>query len=345
MGESQRGEQVGRWRHGARQVSFALGLFVALTYLYIVVLKPPLHARQLERLREHARASEGTSHPALGLEQHPVLPAHRAAFIPSPLFSPLPATAPGDWADQHIERPQDVPAYISSQPNRVLPSRSVLYLQPTADFDASRAPPLETLRAFMQAYFQMPTRLRPKLRGYSVSMRTHAHTQQPQLHAGELLEVIKGDIPADAYAVLALTTTDLYPDPDWSYVFGMASLKGRAGVYSLARAHQDFSSPGVETPSELLLRRTLHTMLHETGHMFSLPHCAHFQCLLNGANSLEESDAGVLHLCPVCLRKLYHARSFAPRERYLALHELFLANNLREEAAWSLARAGACAEE
>ncbi len=36
----------------------------------------------------------------------------------------------------------------------------------------------------------------------------------------------------------------------------------------------------------------------------SLYHCTALRCLMNGSNHQEERDARLLHLCPVCLRKL-----------------------------------------
>ena len=38
----------------------------------------------------------------------------------------------------------------------------------------------------------------------------------------------------------------------------------------------------------------------------------------NGHNSLEESDASVMHLCPVCLRKLQSNAGFDVLARYQA---------------------------
>ena len=68
--------------------------------------------------------------------------------------------------------------------------------------------------------------------------------------------------------------------------------------------------------------------------MFSMAHCKHFHCVMNGTNSLEESDRGTLHLCPVGLRKLYHAHPFDPLERYRQLQVFYANHGLPEQAAW-----------
>jgi archaemetzincin len=62
------------------------------------------------------------------------------------------------------------------------------------------------------------------------------------------------------------------------------------------------------------LRRTLKTAAHETGHMFSLLHCVHFKCVMNGSNSLEESDQQPLWLCPQCLAKVCSATGADPQK-------------------------------
>ena len=317
-----------------------LAIFVAAgAVFYITLIKPAYHQRKLATFRtEAATFAAGAPHSAID-DLARVEPKHRWAFSPYANFSPMPEPQKGDWAHQFQEDAQSFQDYLDRGPNRVTPERAVLYLQPTGDFDPSRAPDLEVMRQFIEIYFQMETRLRPKMKGYSATSRTVKKNNREQILVTDLLSVMKEDVPEDAYAVLALSTTDLYPDESWGYVFGMASFKDRVGVYSVARFHEDFREDGAATPAALLLRRTLATMAHETGHMFSISHCQHFACLLNGSNSLKESDRGPLHLCPVCLRKLYHARGgFDPEARYRELRDFYKAHGLDAQAKWTAAR-------
>jgi len=71
----------------------------------------------------------------------------------------------------------------------------------------------------------------------------------------------------------------------------------------------------------LTLRRCCGVLAHEIGHLFGIAHCVSacvpfrwqlvnyrwFECLMNGSNHDEESDARPWRLCPVDLRKLRHA--------------------------------------
>jgi archaemetzincin len=72
----------------------------------------------------------------------------------------------------------------------------------------------------------------------------------------------------------------------------------------------------------------------ETGHMFGLYHCIHYECLMNGSNSLAGSNAAPLFLCPVCLRKLHAANAFDPVARYEKLDAFFQRTKLDGEHKW-----------
>ncbi len=69
--------------------------------------------------------------------------------------------------------------------------------------------------------------------------------------------------------------------------------------------------------------------------MFGMQHCVHYHCVVNGSNSLAESDRQPLHLCPVCLRKLQSSVGFDVARRYEALRGLYETFELRDEAEWT----------
>jgi archaemetzincin len=96
-------------------------------------------------------------------------------------------------------------------------------------------------------------------------------------------ELLKPDRPKDALAYIAFTSSDLYPQDDWNYVFGQASLRDRTGVWSLYRNGDPAES---DKAFLLCLRRTLSTASHETGHILTIQHCIANECNMNGANNL-----------------------------------------------------------
>ncbi len=131
-----------------------------------------------------------------------------------------------------------------------------------------------------------------------------------------------------------------YPDPNWNFVFGMASFRERVGVYSIARYHPPFDGGRAgRDPASWVRSRALKVMAHEIGHMFGMEHCTYYECVMNGSNHLVETDRRPMNLCPVCLRKLFHAVGFAPGRRYRELARFFARHGLETEAAWTTARA------
>jgi archaemetzincin len=146
-------------------------------------------------------------------------------------------------------------------------------------------------------------------------------------------------MPEGAVCFFAVTMADLYPDDEWNFVFGEASLRGRVGVWSFARYFPEFT--GAErTPATgaLALRRACQVVVHEVGHAFGMEHCLAYACTMNGSNSLPESDRQPLHLCPVCLAKLQWNRGFDVLARYEKLAAFHKEHGLAAEHAWTIAR-------
>ena len=229
------------------------------------------------------------------------------ALDPGDDFAPVPVPKPGDWLAVHRETGQSFDDFVKSKPNRPDNIRNQIYLQPLGEFPEGRIPLVQTLREYAAAYFNMEVQVLASLRldDSAITTRVNPFTGNRQILTGDVLAILKKNLPADAFCVLALTMTDLYPDPSWNFVFGQASLRQRVGVYSFARYDPVFyGQRRGKDYEQLLLRRSCKVLVHETGHMFGLMHCIYFRCVLNGSNHLQESDSRPLHLCPVCLRKL-----------------------------------------
>jgi len=154
-----------------------------------------------------------------------------------------------------------------------------------------------------------------------------------QLLTGDVLDLLRANLPDHAFCLTGVTMEDLYPGPGWNYVFGQASLRDRVAVYSFARYLPEFwgEPPGEPT---LVLRRSYKVLAHETAHAFGILHCTAAMCLMNGSNHLEESDARPLHLCPEDLRKLQWSVGFDVLERYRRLAALYREVGLGDDAAW-----------
>jgi archaemetzincin len=72
--------------------------------------------------------------------------------------------------------------------------------------------------------------------------------------------------------------------------------------------------------------------------MFGLEHCVYYRCIMNGSNSILETDRSPHHLCPVCLRKLARAARFDLVDRYEKLGLIYEKLDLAGEAAFVRSR-------
>lgn len=261
----------------------------------------------------------------------------RRALTPGDDFEPIPKPGPSDWLANHHEDGQTFDDFVRSHPNRPDKKRTRLYLQPLGEFASGESPSLDRLKQFAAAFFMMDVQVLPvlNLTDARITTRRNPSTRQPQLLTGDILALLKKRLPDDAFAVLGITMTDLYPEDSWNFVFGQASLQDRVGVYSFARYDPRFY--GEKPPKDrqtLMLRRSCKVLAHETGHMFGIQHCIYYSCLMNGSNHLAESDARPLHLCPVDLRKLQESVGFDVVERYRRLRDFCKEAGFADEVRW-----------
>lgn len=268
-------------------------------------------------------------------------PALQRAFDPAGHFTPMGPPQPGDWLAEHPEAPQSFDDYIASSPNLPNGTRRTIYLLPIGDFPPG-TPPLPSLAELVHAFFTLEVKILPRIPVADVKVKSRIHdgTRKRQLLAPDVLKWLVRRVPDDAYALMAVTMEDLYPEPSWNFVFGMASLRDRVGVQSFAR--QDPAFFGDARPADWkmqLLRRATWTLVHEISHMFGLSHCVFWECVVAGSNHQAESDRRPLHPCPVCSRKLHFATDFDPAAREAALAAVLRKLGITDEAAWSERRA------
>ncbi len=259
------------------------------------------------------------------------------AFMPGADFKPITAADLLDedsWLVNHYEPGQTFDEYEAAAPNLPDKARCKIYLQPLERLTGEALISAGKLKMFTQIFFNMPVEIAKPLQ-LKARSRINNHTKKLQLLTGDLLSEMRKNIPADAYCVLGITMTDLYPNYMWNFVFGQAMLSARVGVYSLARYDPLFfgnkRGPGWET---VFLNRSVKVLAHEAFHMFGVYHCVHYKCLMNGCNTMDESDSAPMFLCPVCLRKLYYISKFDPCERYRKLADFYNENSMSLEVLW-----------
>lgn len=226
---------------------------------------------------------------------------------------------PGDWLyNKPEEIHEGLKAYIASGPLKADSVRKKLYLVKVGAFDAPAQRIFEQAVVYLGAYFQITTDTIPTIDAQQIPLLyKRTHQGQSQWKSIYILDSLLPQYkPADAFALIAFTATDLYPDEAWNFVFGQAKLRAGLGVWSIARL-----SEGVDAGSanDRALLRALKIASHETGHMFSITHCVKNECNMNGSNSLPESDRQPEWLCWECLAKICYNRNTTPQRHLQAL--------------------------
>jgi archaemetzincin len=245
---------------------------------------------------------------------------------------------PGDWLNSHPERGQTFEEYLQCSPIRPTQDRRTIYIQPLGDFTKGQRKVVERTAEFISLYFNLPVKIKKDIplsvvpaeaRRLHPSWVDENKNRIPQILTHYVMDdILLPSLPDDAVSYIAFTSSDLWPGPDWNFVFGQANLVRRVGVWSIYR----FGDPdGGEAEFRKTLLRTMKTGTHELGHMFTMLHCIAYECNMCGSNSLPESDRRPLWLCPECVCKVCWATGTDIVARYRSLAKFCKANGFERE--------------
>jgi archaemetzincin len=237
----------------------------------------------------------------------------------------------GDWLFEHEEHGQNFEQYRKSAPVSPSAMQKYIYLQPIGTFAADEDNLIRYTAEYLEIFFHLKTIVLPTIRDSTIPATARRTREEgyEQLLTGYILDhMLAKAIPEDAIVIMGITQKDLYPAEAWNFVFGQARLKKRVGVSSFIRFHEGALN---DSNFGLCLERFIKTSSHEIGHMFSCQHCTHAVCVMNGSNSLYETDERPNRLCSECLKKLYWNLGFDVKNRSLALQTYFKNHNLTED--------------
>lgn len=245
-----------------------------------------------------------------------------------PFFKPMGKHGMSDWLASHNEPGQTFEEYLDADPTKPTKARQTIYVLPLGEFNAKQQRLIDAAAGYLEVFYDLKVAQMPAkaLNTTAANMRVNKLTKVRQIKTGFILnDILKPMVPADAAALIAFTTDDLYPDESMNYVFGQASLDDRVGVWSLSRLDDNTDEMG-------FLRRTLKIAAHETGHMFSIRHCTKWECLMSGTNHLAETDSRPIDACPECTAKICWLSDISSEERYNKLTAYVRSLGLAKEA-------------
>jgi len=240
---------------------------------------------------------------------------------------PLAKPEPGEWLYEHPETGQSFEDYIKINPVTSTEAQNKIYLQPLGDFTKAQLGVIKYTSNYLNIFFDREVITLPKLDDSIVpdSLKRFRGTEQEQLLTTPILDYLQKHIPKDGLIIMAITSKDLYPGGGFNFVFGQARTKKRVGVSSIYRYSNDLYD---SIHYRQCLERLIKTSSHEMCHMLSFEHCKFAVCVMNGSNSLAESDSRPNRLCSECLRKLQWNLKFDIKSRlnkmltYFSMHEI-----------------------
>ena len=138
-----------------------------------------------------------------------------------------------------------------------------------------------------------------KLVTMNFDLEPYANKERGQYDAAQILTKFE-QIHTDGKSIL-ITSVDLYI-PIFTFVFGLAKLKGDAAIVSAYRLKNEFY--GLPGDEEILKERLIKEIIHELGHLLNLRHCSNFQCVMASSNTADDLDVKGVHYCSTCLDRI-----------------------------------------
>ena len=264
-----------------------------------------------------------------------------------------------EWALEDEWEPQTVAEFDTSERWKVSKSRRTIFIQPLAYDSASTLsghPSIQQLADFTSTYFGLSVKVQSPLQvtfkgpktafidDFKIATSPNEFGEK-RLSVLSVMDYLFENLPTSAYCVLAITDLDIYEDAsitEGSAIMGRGS-GDRVGILSLYRFNPNLSAKvplkkssrgksstidltddaPIDQPLAKWMLPACKTLAHESMHMFGLDHCTHFLCVMNANVSPLDDGKDPIHLCPVCLRKLYNATKFDFKQRFSSLQRLY----------------------
>ncbi len=234
-----------------------------------------------------------------------------------------------DWLKDHPESGQTFKEYIHSKPIGLTATRTKLYLAILGDFDSIQQNMVKKTLEYLSIFYACEAELISiEVDFSSIPKKYFRYNENNEIQVLTdffLKKLLLENLPNDAFGLIGCTNYDIFPDPQWNFVFGQASLHNRVGVWSMNRLEDNTHATEFKEKTTL---RNLKVASHETGHILSLKHCTSYECIMNGSAHIDETDSKPVYLCPICLGKTHFNRQFNLTDRFQNLESFWNRNKI-----------------
>lgn len=237
---------------------------------------------------------------------------------------------------------QSLTNFINSNPNKIDPTRKVIYLLPFGNIKPEVEKFIQSEVEYLKAFFQLEVKILDRIPYDSIKKMTSVKTRLVPDSEFDYFSKRKGGTPAlteqiqadsfiktvmkskklkDAIAVLGITEHDIY-NPEYNYLFGISGLRDGIGLVSTFR----LIDYGQETKHNI--RKVVSKQIVN---MFSISNVKDFKCVTNFHDGIEELYEGKFDLSPRALEKLKYTIGFDYVKRFDDLAKFWKNENNSEE--------------
>lgn len=151
---------------------------------------------------------------------------------------------------------------------------------------------------------------------YGVTVKTLPGIPMPQkayyaprkrYRAEKIINAIRPLLPSDGDYILGLTAVDISTTNGDIYDWGVMGLAGDIGNHEKAAVLSLFRCRKKAETYQKGRERFAKTAVHEIGHVWGLPHCPHYGCLMEDAQGKAATSDHEYDLCAECRKKLREA--------------------------------------
>ena len=211
-----------------------------------------------------------------------------------------------DHSDRFCQASEDISlaAYVKSKPITRNSTRQYIYVQRLGKFSAAERSVIQQACEYLETCFGIEVQLLEDLNEDLIPKDVLLRQKNGLVLEAEWLiyNLVSDFVPRSAIAQIVITSYPLYSNTRDFNILGCALTKFRSAIWTLAPFNFHFQLGG-KAIRRMELQDFFKLAAHEVGHIFSLPHCEIYECIM-GMVDPYYLELYPMAFCPRCLAKL-----------------------------------------